>query len=121
MNYVYTLLILSMFTATCCCDAMAQRSEQPGKATPWICAYYLAGDQDNGRLLPKDIDYTALTHLIHFGIMPNADGTIDEAKSGITPDQSKTVISLAHASGCKVLFCMGSDKNLRSAMSPAYV
>ncbi len=80
----------------------------------WVCAYYLAGDQARGRLLPQQIDFTAFSHLIHFGIFPSADGTIDPVKGGITPEQSQTVVTLAHAAGRKVLVCMGTNEAIHS-------
>lgn len=50
----------------------------------------------------SDIDMTALTHIIHVGGAPLADGTI--ILSGNFATKSTTLISLAHAAGVKVLF-----------------
>ncbi len=92
----------------------------PRRDAPWVCGYYLSGDDGTKRLPAAAIDYAALTHLIHFGLFPNADGTLGPV-AGIIPERdSKTIIGLAHASGCKVIVCMGSDegaKKLRAAMA----
>ncbi len=95
--------------------AMSSSAQTPAlslpldNARPWISAYYLSGDADTGRLLPQKIDFTAFSHLIHFGIFPKSDGTINLPPGSISPEQSKTVISLAHAVGCKVLVSVGSQ------------
>ena len=89
---------------------------------PWICAYYLSGDADTGRLPPTAIDYSAITHLIHFGLFPNADGTLGPVAGVIPESDSKMVLTLAHAAGCKVLVSMATDegaKKLRAALTDA--
>jgi chitinase len=99
------------------CLATPAHSAAPGNV--WVCGYYLSGDQDTGRLPPEKIDFHALSHLIHFGFFPSADGTIRPDKS-ISLQDSQTVVRLAHAAGCKVLVSMGTDegaKNLRQAMT----
>jgi chitinase len=86
----------------------------------WVCAYYLSGDQDTGRLPPQQIDCTAFSHLIHFGIIPNGDGTIGPVKGAITPEQSRTVVARVHAAGRKALVCVGTDEgavHLRQALT----
>jgi chitinase len=91
-----------------------------GKHPIWVCAYYLTEHQDKGPLTPDKIDFTALSHLIHFGIMPGADGAIDPMQAGITPRQSQVIVSLAHRAHRKVLVCMGTDegaKRLRQALT----
>lgn len=91
-------------------------SALPVIATPasapsvWVTGYYMASNQD-GALTPDKIDYSAITHLVHFSITPNADGTIADAAAGglnpITPAQSADVIAHAHKGGVKVLICLG--------------
>jgi chitinase len=105
--------------------SQAQTPKAPVSPHPtdiWIFAYYLAGDQDNHRLPPEKIDFTAFSHLIHFDVLAESDGTIDPIKGGITPEQSRTVLTLAHQAGCKVLLGLGTDegaKRLRMAMHDA--
>ena len=70
----------------------------------WVTAYYPASNQE-GDLTPDKIDYSAITHLIHFSIGPNADGSIN--LNAITPAQSQDVVTRGHAAGIKVLVCLG--------------
>lgn len=71
---------------------------------------------------PDKIDFSAITHLIHFSIVPRADGTIEDTAHGnlnaITPEQSRDVVSRAHAAGDKVLVCLGGASS-GPAISPA--
>ncbi len=76
----------------------------------WVTAYYPVWNQ-TGALTPDKIDYSAITHLVHFAIVPRADGTIEDTIHGtmnaITPAQSQDVVSRAHKAGDKVLICLG--------------
>lgn len=76
----------------------------------WVTAYYPAWEQSGG-MAPDQIDYSAITDLVHFSIMPRADGSIDDTVHGvynaITPAQSHEVVTDAHKAGVKVLVCVG--------------
>ncbi len=78
---------------------------------PWVTAYYPVWNQRAGGMAPDKIDYSAITHLVHFAIVPRVDGTIEDTVHGtlnaITPAQSQDVVSRAHGSGVKVLVCLG--------------
>jgi chitinase len=76
----------------------------------WVAAYYPVWEQSGG--MPADqIDYSAITELIHFAIVPRANGTIEDTIHGplkaITPAQSREVVTDAHKHGVKVLVCLG--------------
>jgi len=90
------------------------------KAGLWTTGYYPGYRQT---YLPSAaIDYGALTHIIHFAVAPAADGTLNSAANGITPARSADLIAHAHASGCRVLICLGgagSQAGFRGATSPA--
>lgn len=121
----FTSFRLSMITFLFTClfsPRMAQAAAKAGREKIWVSAYYLSGDQDTGRLPPQKIDCGAFTHLIHFGLFPNADGTLGPVKGAIPPEQSRTVVSLVHKAHRKVLICMGTDEgavHLRQAFSDA--
>jgi hypothetical protein len=77
----------------------------------WISAYYCGF-----RLkwcTPSEIDYSAVTHLIHFSLGPNSNGTLDAYVNGIWgfdaahDAATRDLISRAHAVGRKVLICIG--------------
>jgi chitinase len=70
-----------------------------------ITAYYPGYKQS---LMPaSNIDFSVVTHLIHFSVVPNSDGTIDPGQNGITAARSADVVSRAHTAGRKVLICVG--------------
>jgi hypothetical protein len=49
----------------------------PGRADLWVSAYYSGYHQDD--LPPSEIDFGAVSHVIHFALIPKADGTLDQA------------------------------------------
>jgi chitinase len=55
----------------------------------------------------SSIDFAALTHIIHFSVEPNANGTLNSSANSITPGNSSSIITNAHAAGRKVLICVG--------------
>ena len=90
--------------------ALAAPPEPTSGSPLWVTAYYPASNQDGG-MSPDKIDYSAITHLVHFSIVPRADGTIEDTAHGglnaITPAQSADVVVRAHKGGDKVLVCLG--------------
>ena len=70
----------------------------------------------------SNIDFTALTHIIHFSVVPNSNGTLDSNANGITTANSTDVVTRAHSAGLKVLICVGgagSESAFQAATSPA--
>jgi len=77
---------------------------------PWVSGYYA------GWMVkfcsPSEIDYTALTHVIHFSAAPNSDGTINGSINGLwgQSDYEATTIDLiarTHNAGKKVILSLG--------------
>ena len=69
-----------------------------------------------------NIDYTSLTHIIHFSVVPNSDGTLDSNANTISSANSQAVVSAAHAAGRKVVICVGgggTESLFQSATSVA--
>ncbi len=93
----------------------------------WVTGYYagwMQGQNNDGYLTTQNIDFSAMSQIIHFSLVPNADGTIDSTSNSITPTNSSTLIAAAHAAGVKVIICVGgwnSETNFMSATSPAYL
>jgi len=90
-------------------------------------AYYAAWNQW-GHMPASAVDYSALSHVIHFAAVPNGDGTLDGESNGVTPQHSADVVARAHAAGCKVLISVGgagSAPGFRSACAaqnlPAFI
>jgi chitinase len=70
----------------------------------------------------SNIDFTALTHIIHFSVVPNSNGTLNSSDNGITTANSADIVSRAHAAGVKVLICVGgadSESDFQAAASVA--
>jgi chitinase len=69
----------------------------------------------------SNLDFAALTHIIHFSVIPNSNGTLNSSGNGITFANSADIISRAHAAGVKVLICVGgagSEGVFQAATSP---
>jgi chitinase len=77
----------------------------PARAELRVTAYYPGYRQSY--LPPSSIDFSAVTHLIHFSVMPDADGTLNTAANGLTPTYSTNLVARAHAAGRKALICVG--------------
>lgn len=87
----------------------------------WVTAYYAGWSQgwfNNGVLPAEDIDYSAVTHIIHFGLVPKSSGALDSDANSIRPSNSSELITRAHAAGKKVLISVGgwgTDASFRGA------
>lgn len=90
----------------------------------WVSAYYagwLQGSDDSPGLRPDEIDYSAVTHIIHFSISPTTTGGINYTVNGITPEKSMAAVAAAHAAGKKILICVGgagTSEDFAGATSP---
>ena len=100
---------------------LASHSARAADAPVWVTGYYMASSQSEA-LTPDKIDYSAITHLVHFAIVPKADGTIADTAAGgleaVAPAQSAEVIAQAHQHKVKVLICLGGA-NSGPALSAA--
>jgi chitinase len=86
----------------------------------WTTAYY-PGYRQAG-MPASTIDYTALTHVIHFSMLPQANGSLDGTANSITAAGAADLVSRAHAAGRKVMICIGgagSQSAFRTAASPS--
>jgi len=72
----------------------------------WVTGYYPGWVRTT--MPPSAIDYTALTHIVDFSLRPRADGSLED-NHGILPNAAATVAA-AHASGVKVLLCIGGAR-----------
>ncbi|HTV39612.1 MAG TPA: glycoside hydrolase family 18 protein [Candidatus Sulfotelmatobacter sp.] len=74
-------------------------------AALWSTGYYPGYEQS---FMPaSNIDFTTLTHIIHFSVIPNSDGTLDSSDNGVTFENSTDIVTRAHAAGKSVLICVG--------------
>src|SRR5688572_10586695 len=71
----------------------------------WVTAYYAGYHQDD--LPPASIEFGALTHIIHFAAIPNADATLNLEMNVLRPTYRTNLVATAHAANKKVLICVG--------------
>ncbi|HWP82865.1 MAG TPA: glycoside hydrolase family 18 protein [Bacteroidota bacterium] len=90
----------------------------------WVTGYYagwMQGWENYGRLPAEEIDYSAVTHIIHFGLVPKVDGTIDSLSNSMTEVNSRELLRRAREAGKKVLITVGgwgTDAAFRQATNP---
>ncbi len=90
------------------------------RADLWTTGYYPGWEQAG--MPASTIDFTALTHIIHFSVVPNTDGTLNSSANSISTANSADIVSQAHAAGRKVLICVGgagTESLFQGATSPA--
>jgi len=75
------------------------------RADLWCTGYYPGWEQ--GVMPASTIDFVALTHIIHFSLVPNADGSLDSTVNVISPSNSSDIVTRAHSASNKVLICVG--------------
>jgi chitinase len=86
----------------------------------WNSAYYAGWMQKD--IPAQQIDFTAMTHVIHFSVVPRIDGSLDSDVNAVTLANSTDVVARAHATGVKVLISVGganSASGFRGATNEA--
>src|SRR6516164_8839571 len=71
----------------------------------WCTGYYPGREQS--AMPASEVDFAALTHVIHFALLPDSDGTLNYNANQITSANSADLIAHAHAAGRKALICAG--------------
>jgi chitinase len=80
-------------------------SSLPACAGFWSAGYYPGWTQAG--MPASNIDFTVLTDVIHFSVVPNSDGSLDSSANSLTTANSADIVTRAHAAGKKVLLCVG--------------
>jgi len=75
------------------------------QADIWSTAYYAGWMQDT--MPASNVDFTAVSHVIHFSVVPNSNGSLNSTVNGVTSTNSSDVVSRVHAAGRKVLISVG--------------
>jgi len=101
MNPLSLLPFLTILTA---CHSPLEPIEPRSEPDIWVTAYYASWMQNH--LAPHEIDYTAVTHIVHFSIRPNADGTLNTG-SFIEQAQIPATVQAVHRAGKKILIAVG--------------
>jgi chitinase len=100
MSHIRVGRLLPVLTAGLFCFLSSSTA-----AEPWVTAYYPG---TAASVMPvSDIDFAAITHVIQFSLMPDADGSLDETANGIVRTNAADLVRQAHGAGRKVLICVG--------------
>jgi chitinase len=70
----------------------------------WITGYYPGYDAS---LPPSKIDFTTITHVIQFSVVPESNGSIDITENGLSPSVCSNLVSAAHGAGRAAIICVG--------------
>jgi hypothetical protein len=89
--------------AALACSAMA--SSRDG-TVGWSLGYYCGWDQDGG-FRPAQINWKAFTHIAHFTVFPNNDGSLDVNSNGLSDANCKAAVSEARKNDVKIVFSIG--------------
>lgn len=96
-----------------------------GQEAVRVTAYYagwLQGEKNSGYLPAENIDFSALTLVVHFALVPQRDGTLNETGNGVTEYNASALTTRAHRAGKKVLISVGgwaSEEAFLGATAPA--
>lgn len=71
----------------------------------WVTGYYAGWMQD--AVPPQALALSSLTHVIHFSLVPRADGSLDAAENGLGATHARAIVSAAHAARRRVLVSVG--------------
>src|ERR1700704_329520 len=71
------------------------------RADVWCTAYYPGWEQAG--MPASNIDFTVVTHLIHFAVVPNSNGSLNSSANGVTTPNSTDAVTKSHGAGRKVL------------------
>ena len=92
------------------CLFLTQCAHSGDRMPPWVTAYYagwMQGNQWSHHLTPQEINYEAVSHIVHFSLLPNADGSLNDQGNGLDNTNASALTRTAHAAGKKVLVCVG--------------
>jgi chitinase len=93
------------------------------QAPMWVTGYWFSPSL-YGNLPVSDIDFSALTHVIHCYVLPNTDGTLDPATLQAVADYAPSIVNAAHSNGVAVLLGVaqtGSGGDFPGATRPANI
>ena len=71
----------------------------------WVTGYYPQYESSN--MAVSAIDFATVTHVIHFCLEAQTNGTINSANNGLDPAACRTFVQTVHNAGRKALICVG--------------
>ncbi len=86
----------------------------------WTTAYYPGWEQ--AAMPAAQIDFAAVTHVIHFSLVPNDDGSLNASANSLSIGNSAAIVNAAHAAGRQVLVCVGgAGSSFQAATLPVHL
>jgi GH18 family chitinase len=82
----------------------------------WSTGYFAAWAQGGGNsqytiggapFTPDKISWSAYTHMVHFSVTPNNDGSINIGGMGLNASMITSLVTEAHAHNVKAIICVG--------------
>ncbi len=92
------------------------------RAGLWVTGYYPQYEQP--QMPVGKIDFTTVTHVIHFCLEANANGSINSANNGLTRAACSNLVTAAHKAGRKALIGVGgagSEEGFQGATTTAHL
>jgi chitinase len=90
------------------------------RAGLWVTGYYPQYEQS--QMPVSKIDFSTVTHVIHFCLEAESGGTINSTANGLTMAACANFVSTVHDAGRKALICVGgagSETGFQGATTPA--
>src|SRR5580704_11805148 len=112
---MFTAPIIRLFAVAAIC--LVPFATQAGF---WVTGYYPG--YATSRMAASNIDFTVVTHVIHFALVPNTNGTVNSGENDLTPSACTNLVHLAHAAGRKALICVGgasTETDFLAATTPS--
>lgn len=69
-----------------------------------------------------NIDFTTITHVIHFSLTPQSDGSVNTSDNGLTGANCSNLVAVAHAAGARAIVCVGgagTETGFQAATAPS--
>jgi hypothetical protein len=98
MKKVFSVVFILVITSSFC---LAQQK------VGWSLGYYCAWNQDG--FAPASINWNAFTHISHFALVPNSDGSLNVGANGLSDSYCKAAVAAAHAAKRKIVICVGGS------------
>ena len=109
------VVLLGLLTVLC-----RSTMATPPAPLSWVTGYWFSPPV-YGRLPVSKIDYSALTHIIHYAVLPSSDGTLESKSLGNITAYASDLIQTSHQNGVQVLLGVGqtaSGGDFKNATSP---
>jgi len=111
LEIIGIIFFLGSFNFSSCQKDEIPISRSQNNVDQFWASGYLPGWRHSDQAISflKADDFLFLTHIIHFGGTPNADGSIDLERLKVGPSSQKIAVETAHAAGKPILFSVAGE------------